>query len=40
MFVRFEPGDCVVHRDHGIAQFLGLRTMDRKDGNGEEEFHT
>lgn len=40
VFIRFEPGDYVVHRDHGIAQFLGLRTMDRKDGNGDEEFLT
>ncbi len=26
-FLEFEPGDFVVHRDHGIAQFMGLRLM-------------
>ena len=40
VFVRFEPGDFVVHRDHGIARFLGLRTMGRKEGQGDEEFLT
>jgi transcription-repair coupling factor (superfamily II helicase) len=40
VFVRFEPGDYVVHRDHGIARFLGLRSMGRKDASGEEEFLT
>lgn len=40
VFVRFEPGDHVVHRDHGICRFLGLQRMDRKDGVGEEEFLT
>ena len=40
VFVRFGPGDYVVHRDHGIARFLGLRSMGRKDGGGEEEFLT
>ena len=38
VFVRFEAGDYVVHRDHGIARFLGLRSMKRKDATGEEEF--
>ena len=40
VFVRFEPGDYVVHRDHGIARFLGMHTMDRKGSEGEEEFLT
>ena len=40
VFVRFEAGDYVVHRDHGIARFLGLRSMERKDAEGEEEFLT
>jgi transcription-repair coupling factor (superfamily II helicase) len=26
-FLDFEPGDLVVHRDHGIAKFLGLTLM-------------
>lgn len=40
VFVRFEPGDYVVHRDHGIARFLGLHDMGRKGADGEEEFLT
>lgn len=40
VFVRFEPGDYVVHRDHGIAHFLGLQTMGRGKDGGEEEFLT
>ncbi|MEE2682150.1 MAG: transcription-repair coupling factor [Planctomycetota bacterium] len=40
VFVRFEAGDYVVHRDHGICRFLGLQSLDRKDGVGEEEFLT
>jgi len=47
-FVDLQPGDFVVHRDHGIAQFLGLRTLKeagrRKQGGGaapvDEEFLT
>ncbi|MFO0829587.1 MAG: transcription-repair coupling factor [Phycisphaerales bacterium] len=31
-FVGFEPGDYVVHRDHGIARFVGLQQLPRKDG--------
>lgn len=27
-FVDLQPGDYVVHRDHGIARFLGLTTLD------------
>ncbi len=27
VFVTFEPGDYVVHRDHGIARFVGLQTL-------------
>ena len=26
-FVTFDPGDYVVHRDHGIARFVGLQTF-------------
>ena len=32
-FVDLQPGDIVVHRDHGIARFLGLQTLEK---NGEE----
>jgi len=38
-FVDIEPGDYVVHRDHGIASFIGLHVMARGDGP-EEEFLT
>ncbi len=38
-FVDMEPGDYVVHRDHGIASFTGLVIMARGDGP-EEEFLT
>ena len=31
-----EPGDYVVHREHGIAQYLGLEL--RREGDDEEEF--
>ncbi|MFO0962860.1 MAG: transcription-repair coupling factor [Phycisphaerales bacterium] len=34
-FLQFGPGDYVVHRDHGIARFLGLQSM-----AGDEEFLT
>ena len=44
VFLRFEPGDYVVHRDHGIALFLGLGRLGKpgKSGRGEqgEEFLT
>jgi len=39
-FLQFGAGDYVVHRDHGIARFLGLQLMGAKDGSGEEEFLT
>ena len=26
-FLTFEPGDIVVHRDHGLAKFIGLKRM-------------
>jgi transcription-repair coupling factor (superfamily II helicase) len=26
-FLEITPGDCVVHQDHGIARFLGLKQM-------------
>ncbi|MDG2201328.1 MAG: transcription-repair coupling factor [Phycisphaerales bacterium] len=38
-FVDIEPDDYVVHRDHGIASFVGLQVMARGDGP-EEEFLT
>ncbi|MHC5114242.1 MAG: transcription-repair coupling factor, partial [Planctomycetota bacterium] len=31
-FVDLQVGDYVVHREHGIARFLGLRTLETKDG--------
>jgi len=34
-FVDLQPGDLVVHRDHGIARFTGLKAMD-SDPFGEE----
>jgi transcription-repair coupling factor (superfamily II helicase) len=37
-FLDLQPGDYVVHREHGIARFLGLRTMDAKAG--PEEYLT
>ncbi len=40
-FLDLQPGDFVVHRDHGIAQFIGLRTLEEKRGAGAtEEFLT
>ena len=38
-FIDMEPGDYVVHREHGIALFSGLVVMARGDGP-EEEFLT
>jgi transcription-repair coupling factor (superfamily II helicase) len=38
-FVDLAPGDLVVHRDHGIARFLGLKMMETAVG-GSEEFLT
>jgi transcription-repair coupling factor (superfamily II helicase) len=38
-FVDLQPGDYVVHRDHGIAKFLGLRTLD-DPSSGSDEFLT
>ncbi len=29
-FIDLQPGDYVVHQDHGIAKFLGLRTMKQR----------
>jgi transcription-repair coupling factor (superfamily II helicase) len=34
-FLQIEPGDFVVHRDHGIAKYVRLRTADGKS-EGEE----
>ena len=35
-FLRFEPGDLVVHREQGIARFVGLRTLAKDDGPDRE----
>ncbi|MFM2164062.1 MAG: Transcription-repair-coupling factor [Planctomycetota bacterium] len=35
-FLSFEPGDYVVHRDHGIARFAGLQLI-RPDGAPADE---
>lgn len=39
-FVEIAPGDYVVHRDHGIASFLGMQVQPRRAGqdDGLEEF--
>jgi transcription-repair coupling factor (superfamily II helicase) len=34
-FVDLNPGDLVVHRDHGIARFVNLKTLE-SDPSGEE----
>jgi transcription-repair coupling factor (superfamily II helicase) len=42
-FVDLQPGDLVVHRDHGIARFLGLKALDTTVSPGkesDEEFLT
>ena len=39
-FLRFEAGDLVVHREHGIAKFLGLGLLPREDGEGDDEVLT
>lgn len=39
-FVDLQPGDLVVHRDHGIARFQGLRMMPTGRDGVEEEFLT
>jgi transcription-repair coupling factor (superfamily II helicase) len=39
-FVDLEPGDFVVHRDHGIAKYLGLRTLEDRKSGAIEEFLT
>ncbi|MEM9082170.1 MAG: transcription-repair coupling factor, partial [Planctomycetota bacterium] len=33
-FLELEVGDFVVHQDHGIAKFVGLRTMSPKQSRG------
>lgn len=38
-FLRFDPGDLVVHRDHGIARFVGLGSLP-KDGGPDQEVIT
>ncbi|MCH6566599.1 MAG: hypothetical protein IH811_12120, partial [Proteobacteria bacterium] len=39
-FIDLEPGDFVVHRDHGIAAFQGLRTLEDRKTGAIEEFLT
>ncbi len=39
-FLDLAVGDYVVHRDHGIAKFSGLRTMRDEKGGEEQEFLT
>ena len=34
-FLTFEPGDYVVHREHGIARFAGLETVAQEGAGGE-----
>ena len=38
-FIQFQPGDFVVHRDHGIALYVGLTTLP-ESGRSDEEFLT
>ncbi len=33
--VDLKPGDYVVHAEHGVAQFLGLREIDRGEAQGD-----
>ena len=35
-FVDLQVGDFIVHRDHGIARFLGLRTLEDPSSSAEE----
>ena len=35
--LQFEPGDLVVHRDHGIARFIEMRTV-TDDSGSEHEY--
>ena len=35
-FVDLKPGDLVVHRDHGIARFTGLKALDSATAQGKE----
>ena len=35
-FVDLQPGDYVVHRDHGIARFAGLKSLDQDVAPGKE----
>ena len=38
-FLSFDPGDAVVHRDHGIALYHGLVYMPSTSGDGGDEEH-
>src|ERR1039458_7746664 len=33
--IDLKPGDFVVHADHGVAQFLGLREIAQGDAKGD-----
>ncbi len=34
--LQFQPGDLVVHRDHGIGRFVEMRTVSTDDGDAHE----
>ena len=38
-FLSFDPGDAVVHRDHGIALYHGLVQMPSASGDAADEEH-
>jgi transcription-repair coupling factor (superfamily II helicase) len=33
--IDMKPGDCVVHSEHGVAQFLGLREIEQGEARGD-----
>jgi len=39
-FLQFAPGDFVVHRDQGIARYIGLVILPESRGAADEEFLT
>jgi transcription-repair coupling factor (superfamily II helicase) len=38
LFIDMTPGDYVVHIEHGIARFAGIKTMRLDRGKGEKEY--
>ncbi|MFC1949402.1 transcription-repair coupling factor, partial [Chloroflexota bacterium] len=38
LFIDINPGDYVVHIEHGIARFAGVTTMRAHSGEGEKEY--